>query len=1057
MKLNVKLLSLAAAVVSLVASCVNEGLQEALDAEILDAVPTLEEQAAAVEASVNDLQNLQTSLKEYDVELDAEIVALLEQHVADFKKGGVSLEEGILAAFELQKKLGATIGSLVAEMDSDIYTIKLKKNFTELETGVKAWVGENFESLYPVAVAEAMVKASVAKFDSQLSKQKLYVDALVSDVEAGLRKDEKPEELKALALSVQETSCDSKKLGEELAALTAEVEKEYTTAVRTMLSDPAQFDGEALKMFNANAGIQLASVDNSLSSLITRVELCESQLSGILARLGALEGLVEDLEELLGMIQSVTLMTEYSADEAVAYYNMGSSTTSEGYKVRQPSGNIDLKYLVRPAAAASSLTASSLWNNGLKVIGYYAGRIQQAAVGNIVNFTIKNVTADNLGVVTVTVENKLSDDFYYKKTGAKMALSVTTGKTDLTSKFVEVVPKDASGTVYLERLTLSKDEVEFDEGDELNLNAIITPENVTNKELMWTSADNGVVSVSGTGRITGTGVGSTTVTVTSKGTDEWGRTLSATCSVKVNPAIKLSGPTYVEEGKTAELTLDFPSSMIIESKVWWTSNETNATVSNDGVITGLAHTYNEYTYDYGTVTVYCKVNESVTLSHDMKVVVPQPRQVKFNNYADDVHQVTMKLDESISLAGTILPETSSDKFRLFYESTAGILGWIDSSTGAINRSSITGTIYVYARVFEIDKNHYFAPGKSLYREMIVKVDPYWVETLTLPETMTLAPDATATLTPVFTSDVNGKQPTNKTLTWTSSNSSIVSVNATTGEMKALSEGTVTITAKTVSGAAANSAIKTATCVVTVKTPVAEVKVGDYYYSDGTWGSNSRPSGKSVIGVIFSNANAVGADPILMRDYPQCSNGLAVGLDEYTDQDFGSVSNQNGHGYYAGLGYDANSIVSTEKTNGYGNTLAHRDLNASRSDYCKFFNASDGVVATHTAKVSTPSKSSSWYIPSYKEMSLLNDNRATINAALSESGGTPIAEPYMYEDSWDNNRSSDWYWTSTIKGAWYQSGGTYDHFKYPFDIYNQGWTTSQPPASTKCKVRVVLAF
>jgi hypothetical protein len=91
------------------------------------------------------------------------------------------------------------------------------------------------------------------------------------------------------------------------------------------------------------------------------------------------------------------------------------------------------------------------------------------------------------------------------------------------------------------------------------------------------------------------------------------------------------------------------------------------------------------------------------------------------------------------------------------------------------------------------------------------------------------------------------------------------------------------------------------------------------------------------------------------------------------------------------------------------------------------------------------------------MSLLNDNRATINAALSESGGTPIAEPYMYEDSWDNNRSSDWYWTSTIKGAWYQSGGTYDHFKYPFDIYNQGWTTSQPPASTKCKVRVILAF
>lgn len=1056
MKLNVKLLSLAAAVAALVTSCVNEGIQEPLDAGILDAVPTLEEQAAAVEASVNDLQNLQTSLKEYDVALDAEIVALLEQHVADFKKGGVSLEEGILAAFELQKKLGATVGSLVAELDSDIYTIKLKKNFTELETGVKAWVGEHFESLYPVAVAEAMVKASVAKFDSQLSKQKLYVDALVSDVEAGLRKDEKPEELKALALSVQETSCDSKKLSEDLAALTAEVEKEYTAAVRTMLSDPASFNGEALKEFNANAGIQLASVDNSLASLITRVELCESQLSGIIARLGALEGLVEDLEELLGMIQSVTLMTDYSADEAVAYYNMGSTTTPEGYKVRQPSGNIDLRYVVRPAAAASSLTASSLWNNGLKVIGYYAGRIQQAAVGNMVNFTIKNVTADNLsGVVTVTVENKLSDDFYYKKTGAKMALSVTTGKTDITSKFVEVVPKDASGTVYLESLTLSKDEVELDNGDELNLSAIISPSNVTNKALVWTSENNDVVTVNA-GRITGTGVGSAIVTVTSRGTDEWGRTLSATCKVKVNPAIKLGGPSYVEEGKNVELTLDFPSSMAIESKVWMTSDETKATVSNDGVVSGVAHTYNQYTFDYAPVTVTCIVNGEITLTHEMKVVVPQPRQVRFNNYADDIHQVTMKVDQNISFAGTIVPETSADKFRLFYESTAGSLGWIDSKTGVVNGGSILGTVYVYARVFEIDKNHYFAPGKSLYREMIVNVEPYWVETLTLPETLTMTPDATTTLSPVFTSDVNGKQPTNTTLTWTSSNPSIVSVNATTGELKALAEGTVMITAKTTSGAAANSAIKTATCVVTVKAPVAEVKPGDYYYSDGTWGSNPRPSGKSVIGVIFSNANAVGADPILMRDYPQCSNGLAVGLDEYTDQDFGSVSNQNGHGYYAGLGYDANSIVSTEKTNGYGNTLAHRDLNASKSDYCKFFNASNGVVATHTAKVSTPSKSSSWYIPSYKEMLLLNDERATVNAALSASGGTPIAEPYMYEDSWDDNRGSDWYWTSTIKGTWYQSGGTYDHYKYPFDIYKNGWTSSQQ-SSAKCKVRVVLAF
>ena len=987
MKLNVKLLSLAAAVVSLVASCVNEGLQEALDAEILDAVPTLEEQAAAVEASVNDLQNLQTSLKEYDVELDAEIVALLEQHVADFKKGGVSLEEGILAAFELQKKLGATIGSLVAEMDSDIYTIKLKKNFTELETGVKAWVGENFESLYPVAVAEAMVKASVAKFDSQLSKQKLYVDALVSDVEAGLRKDEKPEELKALALSVQETSCDSKKLGEELAALTAEVEKEYTTAVRTMLSEPAQFDGEALKMFNANAGIQLASVDNSLSSLITRVELCESQLSGILARLGALEGLVEDLEELLGMIQSVTLMTEYSADYAVAYYNMGSSTTSEGYKVRQPSGNIDLKYLVRPAAAASSLTASSLWNNGLKVIGYYAGRIQQAAVGNIVNFTIKNVTADNLsGVVTVTVENKLSDDFYYKKTGAKMALSVTTGKNDLTSQFVEIVPKDASGTVYIERLTLSKDAVEFDEGEGLNLSAYFTPDNVTNKELVWSSANNNVVSVSGTGYLTGTGVGSTTVTVTTKGTDEWGRTLSATCNVKVNPAIRLSGPSYVEVGKSVEMSLDYPASMAIESKEWSTSDASKATFTSAGVVTGVGHTYNTATEDYGIITVYCKVNGTTTVSHDMKVVVTQPTSIKLNNYADNVSEITIKIDESIDLGATIVPQVPADQFRLFYQSTYG-LGWIDSSTGKVNANkSVAGVAYVYIDVMNYDKSHYFAPGRSLRRTVVVRVNPYYVTSIKLND-VDLEPGQTVTLSPQFATDVAGKQPTNTAVTWKSSNTAVATVDQN-GKVTSVTAGIATITATATDGSNVSGS-----CKVTVTERWKDFNVGDHvvrtssgdieFYSD----KSTAQSKGTLVGIVITQTNPRVTDSALPAS---CTHGIAIALGEGSGKWWSDSYHANATTVSSWAASNGYAFVSdANQYGGYTNTLALKAYIAAHSGL------SSGIVDAWISfnGPTLPNGTSSYYIPSasaMKDVAKISNMSWDFANKIQDAGGVKFA-------------------------------------------------------------------
>lgn len=992
MKLHVKLLSFAALLASLMTSCVNEGLQEPQDAEILKMIPALEEQAAAVEASVNDIQNLQTELAADDAELSSAVVAALEQHVADLKKGGMSLEEGTFAAFELQKQLGAAVGSALAELDADN---KLMRSFNALEKGVKAWVGENFDALYPAAVADARVKASVAKFDSKLGNQKLYVDALLSDVEAGLRNDENPEELKTLAASVYEASATSQKLGDDFAGLVAEVENEYETAVKSVLTDAAEFDAEALKEFNANARVELASVGTSLSDLITRVELCESQLNTILARLGALEGVVGDLEELLGMIQSVTLMTEYSAEEAVAYYNMGHNTTSEGYKERTPVESIELNYIVRPASAASALTAQSLWNNGLKVFGYYANRIQQSAVGNLQNFTIKNVTANSTtGVVTVTVNNSLSDDFYYKKTGAKMALSVTTGKTDITSKFVEVVPKDASGTVYLESLTLSKDEVEFDEGDELNLVANISPSNATNKELVWTSANNDVVSVSGSGRITGVGVGTATVTVTSKGTDEWGRTLSATCSVKVNPAIKLSGPLYVEVDKTAELTLDFPSSMLIESKVWWTSDDTKATVSNDGVITGLAHTYNEYKYDYGTVTVYCKVNESVTLSHEIKVVVPQPRNIKFNNYADDVRQVTMKVDESISLAGTVLPEVSAGYFRMFYESNAG-LGWIDSSTGVVNagRNTTPGAVYVYARVFEIDKNHYFAPGRSLSREILVNVEPYYVQTITMDD-LDLEPGQTVTLVPKFTTDIAGKQPTNTTLTWVSNNPSVATVDQN-GKVTSVTSGTAIITATATDGSNVSGS-----CKVTVTEAWKDFNVGDIVVRTSSGDiefcsdKSTAQSKGTIVGVVITKTNPRVTDSKLPAS---CTHGIAIALGEGSGNWWSDSYHDSATRVSAWAEANGHTFVSdVDKYAGYTNTLALKAYVSAHSGLSS--GISDAYTSYNSNGPQLPNGTSSYYLPSAQAMNdvakLSNMSWNFANKILN-LGGVKFANDYYW--------------------------------------------------------------
>ena len=687
-------------------------------------------------------------------------------------------------------------------------------------------------------------------------------------------------------------------------------------------------------------------------------------------------------------------MSEYSAENAIAYYTLGSESREDGKKVRKPQGTIDLRYVIRPASAAQALTASDLWDDEVKVFGYYANTITKAAPKTF-DFDITNVTADGAGngIVTVTVSAKsLNESFYFKETGAKLALSIATGKTDLTSKFVEIVPKDQSGTIYLESISLEKDEVEFDEGDELNLKAILNPSNVTVKELTWTTDNSGIVSVSGEGRIEGKGVGQATITVTSKGTDEWGRTLSASCTVKVNPAIKLSGPSYVEEGKTADLTLDFPSSMLIDSKVWYTSDETKVTVS-DGVISGVANTYSENTYEYSPVTVYCKINDNITLSHEVKVVVPQPRQVRFNNYADDVHEITMKVDESISLAGTILPETISDKFRLFYESTAGTLGWIDSSTGAINRSSITGTIYVYARVFEIDKNHYFAPGRSLSREILVNVEPYYVQTITMDD-LDLEPGQTVTLVPKFTTDVAGKQPTNTTLTWVSNNPSVATVDQN-GKVTSVTSGTAIITATATDGSNVSGS-----CKVTVTEAWKDFNVGDIVVRTSSGDiefcsdKSTAQSKGTIVGVVITKTNPRVTDSKLPAS---CTHGIAIALGEGSGNWWSSSYHDSATRVSAWAEANGHTFVSdVDKYAGYTNTLALKAYVSAHSGLSS--GISDAYTSYNSNGPQLPNGTSSYYLPSAQAMNdvakLSNMSWDFANTIL-DLGGVKFGNDYYW--------------------------------------------------------------
>lgn len=991
-------MSLAVLVMMSVTSCVEDGLRENPADEGCKEIPALSEQVKAIEMSLSDLSALEATL---DNESEMEnVIESVESHISALRSG-MPWGEGTVATMEQQKKLAHAVGAIKASHEGNQ---SVEAAIKSLEASAKVWLGKNLDALYPIAAAQAETDAVIAGLN--LGMQKIKVEGIASDLEAGLRKGASLEDVAALAASVEKNISESEKLSSSIAKMVSDVEDTYRLAIQSVVENPSDFKSSEVKSVNKSAAAMLKSSETNLQGLISRVEICESSLADLADRVGKLETDIQDLEGLLNMIQSVTFLSDYSEEYAVAYYTMGyedDPTQGTGIKKRTPVETISLSYLVRPASAAAALATQSLWNNGLKVMSYYAQSLETKSV-SLTGETITNVTADSqTGMITVTIENKLENNFFYKKVGAKMALSISSGKTDITSKFVEIVPKDKSGKVYLKNLTLSKDEVVIDEGEELNLSATVAPDNVYDNGLVWTSSNNDIVSVSGAGRITGKAVGTAVVTVTSKATDEWGKTMSATCSVKVNPAIKLSGPLYVEEGKTAELTLDFPSSMLIESKVWWISDETNATVSNDGVITGLAHTYNEFTYDYGTVTVYCKVNESVTLSHDMKVVVPQPKSIKLNHYDDNVSELTMKLDQSLDLGATINPVPASGQFRLMYQSTsASGLGWVNSSTGKINEYKKTlspETVYVYIDVLNVDKHHYFAPGRSLRRTVTVRVEPYYVQTISLDD-LDLEPGASVVLNPKFTSDVAGVQPTNTAVEYTSSNTSIATVDAD-GTLRAISAGEVTITARS-----KQDPSKFGTCTVRVTAPWKEFEVGQYILNNNgeiEFASDVTSSNKSkIIGVVIAKTNPRVTDTQLPSD---CTHGIAVALGQASSsmkwwstsisgvsmyQYVISANNTKGYGDPRGLCYAYGSYSATEagkKPSGYSNTELLRELLSIHGEL-----SSDIINAVNAYSVQRPNGTSEWYLPSVHEMTQIYQcyKNNGLDKLLANAGGTTLS-------------------------------------------------------------------
>lgn len=189
-------------------------------------------------------------------------------------------------------------------------------------------------------------------------------------------------------------------------------------------------------------------------------------------------------------------------------------------------------------------------------------------------YALSYVSAD-ASVASVSLDGKITG-----VSDGKTEITVSSG--ELSDSIIVTVKKD-----IIEKLDVSLAALSLDGGEEQKVDAKLTPADAKDVSLSWKSADTEVATVDKNGNIKGVNTGETTVTVTDSVTG-----LSKDISVTVN-GLELpesmgfdKKSVTLEVGEVYNSVLTFtPEDITYTGAIYYTSDSTIASVTNEGVIT----------------------------------------------------------------------------------------------------------------------------------------------------------------------------------------------------------------------------------------------------------------------------------------------------------------------------------------------------------------------------------------------------------------------------------------------------------------------------------------
>lgn len=420
-----------------------------------------------------------------------------------------------------------------------------------------------------------------------------------------------------------------------------------------------------------------------------------------------------------------------------------------------------------------------------------------------------------------------------------------------------------------------------------------------------------------------------------------------------------------------------PTGSAPKSAVWSTSDETLATIDQNGLVTVVTEEVDEVNGTY--VEIRLTVDEKIKSYLTLEIKRARPTSVRITSEPENKQIV---IGDSFHYTAVVEPALADQAvvWQCFDPSGESILNGISFYTGEFNTGGVSpikeiGTYTIRAKS---------SVNNSIIDETTVEVLPVKIESASLNyEEVTLPVGGYVDLFVSF----EPHNATYKDVVWTSSNESVAIVS--NGKVTAVGVGEAEITA-TLSN---DMVLK---CEVNVEEPTANV--GDFFYSDGTW-STELDQTKTVVGVVFSVDNVTLHDKTLKADHSGCTHGIVVALNETdpvkwqswrSDVDTWAVA--NGYMHVRGISYANNVFSLTDdgrKLTGYNNTKALKAYMQS-PEYAAEGENAVVYLFDNASEMSDISGTSGWYIPSVAEMIQLADNSEVVLQKIQQVGGEAFA-------------------------------------------------------------------